>query len=91
MDSPRKVLTQNNDEARLEVDVVEECHDVDGGGHIVIKTWEARWTVQNFDALPDWLKDNEYLLTGHRPPLPSVSECFKSIFQLHTETGRYCC
>ncbi|VDL65718.1 unnamed protein product [Nippostrongylus brasiliensis] len=24
---------------------------------------------------------------GHRPPLPSFSSCFKSIFALHTETG----
>jgi hypothetical protein len=70
----------------LEVDVKEECTD-EAGGHVVIKTWEARWTVQTFDQLPDWLKDNEYLLTGHRPPLPSVSECFKSIWSLHTETG----
>ena len=24
---------------------------------------------------------------GHRPPLPSVAECLKSIFRIHTETG----
>ncbi|KAI6223557.1 hypothetical protein M3Y99_01454400 [Aphelenchoides fujianensis] len=50
-------------------------------------TWEARWTVQSFEQLPEWLQDNEYLLSGHRPPLPSVSECFKSIWAIHTETG----
>lgn len=87
VDSPRKVQAQGKNEARLEVDIKEECQEVDSGGHIVIKTWEARWTVQSFDALPDWLKDNEYLLTGHRPPLPSFYECFKSIWSLHTETG----
>lgn len=37
--------------------------------------------------LPEWLQDNEYLLTGHRPPLPSFIECFKSIWSIHTETG----
>jgi hypothetical protein len=74
-------------EARLEVDVTEECREIDGGGHVLIKTWEAKWTVTTFDALPDWMKDNEYILTGHRPPLPSAYECFKSIFAVHTETG----
>lgn len=88
IDSPRKALKQGNiDEALLDVDVKEECMDIDGE-HIVTKTFEVRWTVQHFHALPDWLKDNEYLLTGHRPPLPSAAECFKSIFQLHTETGK---
>lgn len=37
--------------------------------------------------LPEWLQDNEFLHTGHRPPLPSFAECFKSILSLHTETG----
>ncbi|VDN55882.1 unnamed protein product [Dracunculus medinensis] len=37
--------------------------------------------------MPDWLQDNEYLRTGHRPPLPSFGSCVKSIFSLHTETG----
>jgi len=86
IDSPRKALSNLNDEAHLEVDVKEEFRQEDGE-NIVVKTWEARWTVQNFEALPDWLRDNEYLLTGHRPPLPSVYECFKSIWSLHTETG----
>lgn len=51
------------------------------------RIWEARWKVTNFELLPDWLQDNEYLRTGHRPPLPSFGLCFKSIFSLHTETG----
>ncbi|KAH0617074.1 hypothetical protein JD844_028698, partial [Phrynosoma platyrhinos] len=49
--------------------------------------WEGRWRVIPFDVLPDWLKDNDYLLHGHRPPLPSFRACFKSIFRIHTETG----
>lgn len=51
------------------------------------RIWGATWKVQHFDLLPDWLQDNEFLHTGHRPPLPSFAGCFKSIFQLHTETG----
>lgn len=49
--------------------------------------WEGRWRVIPYDVLPDWLKDNDYLLHGHRPPMPSFRACFKSIFRIHTETG----
>ncbi|CAD5227276.1 unnamed protein product [Bursaphelenchus xylophilus] len=54
---------------------------------IARRIWEARWKVQDFHLLPEWLQDNEFLHSGHRPPLPSFTSCFKSIFQLHTETG----
>ncbi|XP_075680183.1 adiponectin receptor protein-like [Dermatophagoides pteronyssinus] len=47
----------------------------------------AVWKVCNFNMLPNWMQDNEYLHTGHRPPLPTFWECIKSIFRLHTETG----
>ncbi|XP_039366459.1 adiponectin receptor protein 2-like isoform X3 [Mauremys reevesii] len=51
------------------------------------KVWEGRWRVIPYDVLPDWLKDNDFLLHGHRPPMPSFRACFRSIFRLHTETG----
>nr|XP_014434382.2 LOW QUALITY PROTEIN: adiponectin receptor protein 2-like [Pelodiscus sinensis] len=51
------------------------------------KVWEGRWKVIPHDVLPDWLKDNDFLLHGHRPPMPSFRACFRSIFRLHTETG----
>ncbi|BET02322.1 receptor [Nesidiocoris tenuis] len=51
------------------------------------KVWAASWSVCNFRHLPSWLQDNDYLHNGHRPPLPSFSACFKSIFRIHTETG----
>ncbi|XP_032819248.1 adiponectin receptor protein 1-like isoform X1 [Petromyzon marinus] len=53
----------------------------------VCKVWEGRWPVLSHDLLPDWLKDNDYLLHGHRPPMPSFRACFRSIFRIHTETG----
>lgn len=53
----------------------------------VHKVWDKRWRVIPFDVLPDWMKDNDYLLHGHRPPMPSFRACFKSIFRIHTETG----
>ncbi|CAF0732909.1 unnamed protein product [Adineta steineri] len=42
--------------------------------------------VVDHSHLPHWLLDNEYLLSGHRPPMPSFKQCFASIFRLHTET-----
>ena len=44
------------------------------------------WKSCHFHALPQWLQDNDYLHTGHRPPLNSFWACFQSIFRVHTET-----
>jgi adiponectin receptor len=41
--------------------------------------------VVDHSHLPHWLVD-EFLISGHRPPMPSVKQCFASIFRLHTET-----
>ncbi|GMS96093.1 hypothetical protein PENTCL1PPCAC_18268 [Pristionchus entomophagus] len=82
-----------DDENELEIEINEEeiVYPAEEGGKgkrtVVKRFWEARWKAQNFEGLPDWLQDNEFLRTGHRPPLPSFSSCFKSIFALHTETG----
>ncbi|KAG8129748.1 hypothetical protein E2320_016458 [Naja naja] len=54
---------------------------------LLLQVWEGRWRVMPYDVLPDWLKDNDFLLHGHRPPMPSFRACFRSIFRLHTETG----
>ncbi|XP_069785282.1 adiponectin receptor protein 2-like [Narcine bancroftii] len=55
--------------------------------HHPIHVWERRWHAIPHEVLPDWLKDNDFLLHGHRPPMPSFRACFFSIFRLHTETG----
>ena len=55
--------------------------------HAVIKLCSEAWNVCHYNALPNWLQDNDFLHKGHRPPLPSFWLCFKSIFRLHTETG----
>jgi adiponectin receptor len=49
--------------------------------------WSNGWKAMPHHALPNWLRDNDFLLKGHRPPLPSTKECFKSVFRIHTETG----
>ncbi|XP_054158941.1 adiponectin receptor protein-like [Oppia nitens] len=41
----------------------------------------------DYDQLPDWLQDNDYLRSGHRPALKSVPVCLRSAFRLHSETG----
>lgn len=56
-------------------------------GEICRKVIEASWKVCHFQALPHWLQDNDYLIWGHRPPLPSFTACFQSLFRIHTETG----
>ncbi|KAL3316985.1 Adiponectin receptor protein 1 [Cichlidogyrus casuarinus] len=44
------------------------------------------WNVVHHVSLPGWLRDNDYLIFGHRPQIPSFKECFISIFRMHTET-----
>uniref|UniRef100_A0A183S7P0 ADIPOR-like receptor n=1 Tax=Schistocephalus solidus TaxID=70667 RepID=A0A183S7P0_SCHSO len=53
---------------------------------LVLHLWEQGWRVVHHTSLPLWLRDNDYLLWGHRPPLTSFQACFRSIFRLHTET-----
>lgn len=59
----------------------------DKAEEIARKVWEAGWTVVHHNHLPKWLRDNDFLIKGHRPPLNSFRGCFKSIFRIHTETG----
>ncbi|XP_036389620.1 adiponectin receptor protein 1-like isoform X1 [Megalops cyprinoides] len=62
-------------------------HAMEKMEEFVHKVWEGRWRVIPYHVLPEWLKDNDYLLHGHRPPMPSFRACFGSIFRIHTETG----
>ncbi|KAH8876342.1 Adiponectin receptor protein [Schistosoma japonicum] len=60
---------------------------VEHAEELVIHLWKKGWRVVHHHSLPHWLKDNDFILCGHRPQLPSFRECFRSIFRLHTETG----
>lgn len=64
--------------------VLEEAEQAE---QLVRKVWEEAWKVCHFSSLPKWLQDNDFLHKGHRPPLPSFTACFRSIFRIHTETG----
>jgi len=45
------------------------------------------WRVVSHWELPQWLRDNDFLWHMHRPQLPSLKDCFCSMFRIHTETG----
>lgn len=47
---------------------------------------QTHWSLCLHCCLPPWLQDNSYIVSGHRPPLNSFSECFWSIFRIHSET-----
>ncbi|KAI1298767.1 Adiponectin receptor protein [Halotydeus destructor] len=47
----------------------------------------ACWSVCHFTSLPQWMQDNDYLHTGHRPQLGCMKACAKSVFRIHSETG----
>lgn len=50
------------------------------------KIKKLAWRVVPFDALPSYLRDNEFLLHHHRPQMNSIKECIKSTFRMHTQT-----
>uniref|UniRef100_A0A914DHQ9 Uncharacterized protein n=1 Tax=Acrobeloides nanus TaxID=290746 RepID=A0A914DHQ9_9BILA len=81
----RIALDRNSNE--IEVDIIKENIHLDNAGHIVKEKQETHWKVLDFDMLPEWLRDNEYLKSGHRPPLENYLACFKSVFKMHSETG----
>jgi hypothetical protein len=70
--------------------IVQNVHDSAENAQVIVQTYVHKlqdWTACHFEKLPLWMKDNEFLHFGHRPELPNVTECFKSIFRIHTETG----
>ncbi|KAK9874277.1 hypothetical protein WA026_002629 [Henosepilachna vigintioctopunctata] len=71
-----------------ELDIATLAHNAASQAeHVVRKMIQAGWSVCHFRNLPAWLQDNDFLIFGHRPPLPSFRACFKSIFRIHTETA----
>lgn len=60
---------------------------LDKAEDLIRTAWVAGRAVIHHHHLPGWLKDNDFLVKGHRPPLNSFWDCFKSIFRIHTETG----
>ena len=44
-------------------------------------------SIVSHESLPEWMKDNDFIVHGHRQPMPSFRHCFRTIFHVHTETG----
>lgn len=88
MDDTEPLL--GDDDELLKAGVLSDEIDLGALAHNAVEQAEefARivWDVCHFQHLPHWLQDNDFLHMGHRPPLPSFSACFKSIFRIHTET-----
>ncbi|KAM4873799.1 adiponectin receptor protein 1-like [Thomomys bottae] len=81
------VSQEEGEEVRVLPLPLQAHHAMEKMEEFVYKVWEGSWRVIPYDTLPEWLKDNNYLLHGHRPPMPSFRACFRSIFRVHTETG----
>ncbi|KAG5275293.1 hypothetical protein AALO_G00145790 [Alosa alosa] len=70
---------QISEDCRIPADVelmelgplLEQAAQPGGAKALAAEVWEGRWRVIPFHVLPEWLKDNDYLLHGHRPPMPS--------------------
>ena len=67
--------------------VKEAAEQAERLAHQVIEAGKRGWRVASHWELPEWLRDNDFIDHGHRPPLDSFQLCFKSIFRIHTETG----
>ena len=53
----------------------------------LVVSCRRQWQNIGFDAVPEWLKDNQYLKQGYRPSTNSFRDCLKSVFRWHNETG----
>ncbi|CUA67863.1 hypothetical protein RSOLAG22IIIB_03295 [Rhizoctonia solani] len=52
-----------------------------------VATAVAEPLLLKFDALPTWMQDNAFILSGYRRPQYSWSGCFRSVFgYLHNES-----
>ncbi|KAJ2532495.1 hypothetical protein EV175_007150, partial [Coemansia sp. RSA 1933] len=40
-----------------------------------------------WNELPEWMRDNKYILSGYRQPTNSFRKCFASWLYVHNETG----
>jgi len=47
----------------------------------------SHWEPVSYGCLPEWLRDNELIESGHRPQLNNFFTCLVSVFRVHSETG----
>lgn len=44
------------------------------------------WNTVNYDKLPNYMKDNEFIYTSYRPLMKSKWLAFSTVFRFHNET-----
>ncbi len=52
-----------------------------------MRTSPSGTQLHDYDSLPDYLKDNEFIQTGYRLPDLPLRDTLRSLFDLHNETG----
>jgi len=69
-------------------DSASKLHQKDADSHSTLtgRSVHTSWEYVEYNRLPAFLHDNEFLMRRHRPQLNSVAECLKSAFMLHSET-----
>ena len=78
--------SSSNGGEEIVVETSLKCTAPDNSWSVEEKTIR-KWKVLSYNQLPPWLRDNDYLLHGHRPQLNSFRDCALSVFRIHTETG----
>jgi len=82
--APSAIVKGSKQLAHKTSDMASRAAEVPGR---VLHTVKRHWKVHSFEKLPGWMRDNDFIQFGHRPELNSFTECFKSVFRIHTETG----
>jgi len=69
-------------------DSASKLHQKDADSYTTLtgRSVHTSWEYVEYNRLPAFLHDNEFLMRRHRPQLNSVAECLKSAFMLHSET-----
>jgi len=52
----------------------------------IVRITNLAWKILPLSAIPDWQKDNDFILGSYRPTMFSVRGCFMSMFRMHNET-----
>eukprot|EP00250_Pteridium_aquilinum_P025081 c30127_g1_i1 orf=3-311(-) len=77
--------TVPKDSPALPIEEEEEVHASSGSSRRLWQKVKQKYHLVEFHALPDYLRDNEYILTHYRANWP-LKQTLWSIFAIHNET-----
>mmetsp|Transcript_15593 Transcript_15593/g.26845 ORF Transcript_15593/g.26845 Transcript_15593/m.26845 type:complete len:369 (-) Transcript_15593:49-1155(-) len=85
-------LSDVEDPSTEDVDVIVKSHghkmhmyDLIADGPVKFATNATKYVLHAIHEVPDWVRDNEYILTGYRVHF-SFGLCLRSLFRIHNET-----